>query len=252
MATTRHAPNTVALPPYLPFATFQAAIQNLRTHGLPDKLDKTAWDSRSGGEQKMIIGAFRFLSLIDTGDNVQTILHRLVDTQENSDDEKILIQTLLQTAYPSVFRINLKTASMGAVEGAIGALGVSGTTRDRAVRFFIKASQHCGIELSSRLTMGIRSRTSGMGTSEDADASEAIGSPISTRPRRRRRMSSDDDAPEDRGDIPTNAVKTISLNVGELTLSGTFNPFELEGPERKLVYDIIDLMKKHQQGTKAT
>ena len=46
-----------------------------------------------------------------------------------------------------------------------------------------------------------------------------------------------------------NAVKTITLrNVsGELTLSGTFKPFELDGDERKLVYDITDLMKAYEK-----
>ena len=43
-------------------------------------------------------------------------------------------------------------------------------------------------------------------------------------------------------------MKTVSLRgtAGELTLSGTFNTFDLDGAERKLVYDIIDLMKKYE------
>ena len=41
-------------------------------------------------------------------------------------------------------------------------------------------------------------------------------------------------------------MKTVELaNAGgQLTLSGTFNPFELTGKERQLVYDIIDKMKE--------
>ena len=35
---------------------------------------------------------------------------------------------------------------------------------------------------------------------------------------------------------------------GTLALSGDFNPFELEGAERKLVYDIIDMMNKFERG----
>jgi hypothetical protein len=48
------------------------------------------------------------------------------------------------------------------------------------------------------------------------------------------------------------AVKTVRLRdtEGTLTLSGTFNPLELDGDERKLVYDIVDLMKQYEQKTK--
>ena len=40
---------------------------------------------------------------------------------------------------------------------------------------------------------------------------------------------------------------------GNLTLSGTFNPFELVGSERDLVYSIIDRMQEFEAATeKAT
>ena len=41
-----------------------------------------------------------------------------------------------------------------------------------------------------------------------------------------------------------------ALRSGELTLSGTFNAFELDTEERKLVYEIIDLMKQHEEKNK--
>jgi hypothetical protein len=46
---------------------------------------------------------------------------------------------------------------------------------------------------------------------------------------------------------PGMAVRMVPLrNGGQLTLSGTFNPFDLDGEDRKLVYDIIDLMKAYE------
>jgi hypothetical protein len=46
-------------------------------------------------------------------------------------------------------------------------------------------------------------------------------------------------------------VKTVTLRLagGKLTLSGTFNPLELEGDERKLVYGIVDLMKAYERAS---
>jgi hypothetical protein len=47
-------------------------------------------------------------------------------------------------------------------------------------------------------------------------------------------------------------MKTIQLPgvSGILTISGTFNPFELMGEERDLVYKIIDMMSVFQKASK--
>jgi hypothetical protein len=242
MATTQTVPNGEQIPVYLSFVTFRSAVQNLRTHGLPDKLDRTAWN-RSGGEQSQIISAFRFLGLIDGSDNTQPSLKKLVDARENTEQEKTILSALLREKYGKLFELNLKTATPGAVADAIASYGPTGATRDRAVRFFLKAAYHCGIPLSPRLTSGMRSKDS-------SDPSDSEGEPIAQVTRRRRRRVSAGEIPErHEEEVSGKAVKTVSLleTGGTLTLSGTFNPFELDGDERKLVYDIIDLMKTYEQ-----
>jgi hypothetical protein len=248
MATTQTLPNTEPVPVYLSFVTFRSAVQNLRTHGLPDKLDRTAWN-RSGGEQSQIISAFRFLGLIDGSDNTQPSLRKLVDAQENTEQEKTVLSALLKEKYGKLFELNLKTATPGQVSEAIASYGPTGATRDRAVRFFLKTAYHCGISLSSRLTAGMRSRDS-------SDPSDTQGELPSAMPRRRRRHTPNatETPDENATEISGKAVKTIPLleTGGTLTLSGTFNPFELDGDERKLVYDIIDLMKQYEKKTEKT
>jgi hypothetical protein len=239
--------------PYLPFKTFQSAVQNLRTHGLPDVVDRTTWNSQSGGMQKLIIGAFRFLGLIDDAGNTQPVLRQLVDATENSPEEKSLIASILPTAYPKVFELTLKSATPGQLAEAIALYGVSGATRDRAVRFFLKAANFSRIELSSRLTAGMRSKGN-----HDAAVTEenGPGTPAQPRTRRRRRSVGAHDPVASLSDQAADgkAYKTVQLrNVGgTLTLSGTFNPFELEGEERKLIYDITDLMKAYEKEEKAS
>jgi hypothetical protein len=246
MATTQRTVSTGTLPPYLPFKTFQSAVQNLRAHGLPgEKLDKTTWHSRSSVDQASILGAFKFLGLVDETEHVQPILKKLVDATENSEQEKVVLSGLLRNAYVKAFEINLKTATPGQLDEAIASLGVTGATRDRAVRFFLKAATHCGFELSSRLTAGLRSRSESAASGAEDNEAATSGTP---RPRRRRRSNMSEHDEEPSGE----AVKTIPLKTGELTLSGTFNPFELDTDERKLVYDIIDLMKQHEDKGKKT
>jgi hypothetical protein len=245
MATTSTAP-TSNLPPYLPFATFRVSVQSLRTHGVPDKLDRTAWDSRSGGDRVLISSAFRFFGLVDEQGNPQPILKRLTSVEENSDGEKAILKQLIEYAYSDVCRMNLKTATIGLIAEAIEKMGVTGATRDRAVRFFLKAAHHSGIVLSSRLTSKMRARgeSDSAKTPEDAEESTNGGAP------RRRKRRSQTDTTDHRSQSHSGgaAVKTLTLRGtgGELTLSGTFNAFDLDGAERKLVYDIIDLMKQYE------
>jgi hypothetical protein len=163
--------------------------------------------------------------------------------QGPAGERRDALDALLRENYEKLFELNLKTATPGQVSDAIASYGPTGATRDRAVRFFLKAAYHCGIPLSSRLTAGMRSKDS-------SDPSDTEDAPQVTIPRRRRRRTSVGETPERHEDeISGRAVKTVSLREtgGTLTLSGTFNPFELDGDERKLVYDIIDLMKSYEQ-----
>lgn len=225
-------------------------MQSLRTHGLPEKVDRTAWASRSGGEQGQLLSGFKFLGLIDSGANTQPVLRQLVAATENSHQEKEILSTVLRQGYAKVFELDLTTATIGQIQENIGYYGPTGETRKRAARFFLKAAHHCGIGLSSRLTAGLRSRSDA--TSDTAGENGAPTPPPPSRPRRRRRAPTPV-PPEGREESPTgSSVKTVRLGNagGTLTLSGTFNPLELEGDERKLVYDIVDLMKKYEHEPK--
>jgi hypothetical protein len=224
------------VPVYLSFKTFQSAIQSLRTHGLPDSLDRTAFGSRSGAEQTQILSAFRFMGLLNDSNKTQDPLRTLVKAKENTVEEKTVLTAILRQRYTNAFALNLESATPAQLDKAIGDYGATGATKDRAVRFFIKACEYCGIKLSSRLTARKPRTASGNG-SDDDDTTQSL-----ERPGRRRRKT------EIRS--PTSAnIKTISLpNVGgTLTVSGTFNYFELEGDERQLVLGVIDLLKSFEK-----
>ena len=92
----------------------------------------------------------------------------------------------------------------------------------------MKAADHSGIKVSARLKERKRGSSSkGKGVRRKTNPPEAP--PTEPNP----------------GDGSAVAMKVIQLRMagGSLTLSGTFNPFELVSTERELVYSIIDLMK---------
>jgi len=228
---------SVLVPAYLSFTTFQWAINNLRNHGIPTKIDRSAFGTRSGLEQGQIMGAFKFLSLIDDGGLPQENLKNLVDAGENSEEERMALTRVLKNRYTEVFALNLESATPNQLEAAIGQYGATGSTRDRALRFFIKAVEHCSIPLSTRLTKGIRTRRKPHGNSFRAEKST---------PRKGKKTKTPPLTPPSQpsGD----AMKTITLPgaSGSLTISGTFDFFKLAGSERELVYGIIDKMTEFE------
>jgi len=200
------------------------------------------------------------LGLIDASDNTQDILRELIDTQEDSQEERQVLGGLLTAKYARVFELNLKTATPGALADTIGGYGVTGATRKRAVRFFIKAATHAGIQLSTRLTNNLREHGAANGEDGAQPSGETgdttTSQPVATfrAPRRRRRQAPPPPPPPAPITQPStnNAMKTIQLpNVGgSLAISGTFNPFGLMGDERELVYKIIDMMNDFEQKKK--
>jgi hypothetical protein len=221
------------VPVYLSFKTFQSAVQSLRTHGLPTMLDRTAFGSRSGGEQTQILSAFKFLSLIDDANKTQPVLSKLVGVTEGSVDEKGILLTILKQSYANAFALNLEAATPAQLDKAIADYGAGGSTKGRSVRFFLKAADYCGVKLSARLTA--RKPRSPSSTGDDGD--------------NKKRKNTDSMPP-----IPVKdgaQLKTVTLpNVnGTLTVSGTFNFFDLVGEERTLVLGIIDLINSFAKKT---
>ena len=222
--------------PYVSFRTLQSGVQALRSHGLPAQIDRSVWASKSGADQTALLGAFRFLGLVDSKGKTQALLRKLVDAQEATAEEKDVLGDVLRQSYADLFELNLETLTPAQFAEAIGKYGPQGSTRDRAIRFFVKAAAHCGIKMSGRLTA--RKPRGGGSTPNGGKTQRKGGS-------QRGRTSAPPPPTDPQGTV---AMKTIALPQasGSLSLSGTFNPFELVGAERDLVYSIIDLMKEFE------
>jgi hypothetical protein len=225
-----------AVPVYLSFKTFLAAIQGLRAHGLPSVLDRTAFGSRSGAEQTQILSAFKFLGLIDDANRTQESLRLLKEAKENSEQEKAQLAAILKERYANAFALNLEAATPAQLDKAIAEYGAGGSTKARSVRFFLKALEHCGIKVSTRLTAR-KPRSS--------SPSNGDGDNIPRTSKGRKDTTQVVNTPPTAGQ----AIMTLDLpNVGgKLTISGTFNPFGLVGEERDLVFAISDLMSNFQK-----
>ena len=224
--------------PYVSFKTFQSGVQALRKHGLPDRIDRSVWLTKSGADQTALLSAFHFLGLVDSNGKTQPTLRKLADEEENSTGEKNILADVLRKSYENLFQLNLETLTPTQFAEAIGRYGPTGSTRERSMRFFVKAAGHCGIKMSGRLTAR-KPRSSGT----KANGANA--------PRKGPDPKTPPTTPSAQGQQGAAAMKVIELPHagGSLTLSGTFNPFELVGAERELVYSIIDWMQKFEART---
>lgn len=224
--------------PYVSFKTFQSGVQALRNHGLPAKIDRSVWASKSGADQAALLSAFRFLGLIGPDGSTRSPLEMLTKAREATAEEKNALREILERAYADLFKANLKTLTPAQFSEAIGNYGSQGSTRDRAMRFFVKAGEFCDIEMSGRLTAR-KTRSAG-----------ARGNGANAQRRTKRRAEKTPPAPAQDAQ-GASAMLTINLpQAGEtLTLSGTFTAFDLVGAERELVYSIMDKMKEFEANT---
>ena len=223
--------------PYVSFKTFQSGVQALRHHGLPGKIDRSVWASKSGADQAALLSAFRFLGLIGPDGITQPPLEMLAKAGEATAEEKNILRGVLNHAYADLFKENLETLTPAQFSEAIGKYGSQGSTRDRAMRFFVKAAAFCDIKMSGRLTARKTRSVNARGNGANAQ---------------RKGRKPEDDTPNPPQDTQgASAMKVIKLPgaQGVLVLSGTFNLFELAGSERELVFNIIDSMKDFESKT---
>lgn len=223
--------------PYVPFSTFQTALNFLKSHGVPTRVDRSALPELSGVAQGQVLGAFQFLGLIDEKGTPKDLASLAVDDAK----VKPVLAEVLKRSYAEVFATGLDNASPSEFHAAMQNYKVTGATLTRAKSFFLKAAQFAEVSLSRHLTRktrgGARRRTNG-----------------ATRKRRTSgtKQSASDTTVGKKPRTPDTAMKEIRLPVvgGTLTLSGTFNAFDLVGEERELIYDIVDKMNAYGNKTK--
>lgn len=211
---------------YVPWGTFRNSIDRL-SEGLPHQVDPSVFPTYAGGTRTQLIAALKFLSLIDEDNGTPTdMLRELV--QKNELERKPILKRVLREAYSDLISLNLEKATLDQVSDVMEqSYGVSGTTRTKAVRFFLHGAKEVGIKLSPYLekakpSAGSRTRTKRKNQSKSKKAQTA---PPAT----------------------TEESKTVKLaSGGELTLSANLTFFSLSSEDRKFVFGLISQMEDYE------
>jgi len=219
--------------PYVSFATFCTALDYLKSHGVPDKIDSSVFPNLSGGSVSHLLLSMRFLGTIDDKGRPQAILAQLLDEKTR----KAAMAKLIPQAYASLFsKVDLSKASPSTLDEALRAQKVTGATRRKAKAFLLKAAQFAGLAVSNHLMK--RTRSSGPRASAAPRKSREESGASRPTTHFQRSTSHEDEMPSSR------YSKTIKLPEagGTLILTGDFDPFALQGTERELVYKLADMM----------
>jgi len=133
--------------PYIPYRTFKAFFE--RFDPVPLRIDRSLLRYTSGGNQTMLLQAFRSLGLMSEDGT---------PTEEMSELGKALTQggkeplkKLLMKRYPGVFKLDLNRATGSQLIERLEEMGLSGDTARKAAAFFLAAVEDAGIEYSKHL-----------------------------------------------------------------------------------------------------
>jgi len=212
--------------PYAPFATFITALDHLKEIGLPHIIDRAVFPNFAGIMQGQILGAFKFLGLIDEHGKPSSDLVALTDDK----DRKVILGEVLKKRYSELFSLNLTKVSPSQFDKVIGDYGVAGATHQKAKSFFLKAAQFAELPLSPLLTRKTRSSGGGARRKKVVEVKEQNGfKPLIS-------------------NMDSGTSKTVTLQSGgQLTLSLTVNLFDLVGEDREFVFDIVDKIQMYQK-----
>jgi hypothetical protein len=219
-----------AIAVYLPFKTLLTAITSL-SQALPQKLDKSAWPSFSNLTKGQTFNAFKFLGLVDKDGYVQPVLKDIVKESIDKPEFKTILSDILKDKYSKVIELASQNGTIAQLQETMRGYGVSGTTLERAIRFWTEAAKFSGIKYPENWK-------------------KASGGIV-----RRRKPSTggDSEKPQDRqpelpkgSSSPGGYTKTVipKGNVGTVTLTVSINPLDLAGETRDWFFKLVDVLSE--------
>lgn len=164
---------TSRTPPYVSYKTLTTLIEDLKTVGLPPRIDRSVLSRFSGGVGSQLIMALKSLGLIRSGGEPTTWLADLVKSY-GTQEYKVHLKQVLRYGYPFLQDLSLATATPSMFADAFkSGVDAKEDVLRKCRTFFLHAAKDAGIEIGPRLEKGIAPRAgNGSGTRRKAKASK--------------------------------------------------------------------------------
>jgi hypothetical protein len=148
-------PKDELTPPYMSFGVFRSTVDQLAKSTVPSSpFDRRVLDQLSGADYGALMSGLRFLGYVDEERRATPKFRELVRASIDSDRFKEeLLGTLNERYAPIVAGVDLQHGSASELEKAFRENGgvPAGQMLTKTVRFFVKALQECGIEISPHI-----------------------------------------------------------------------------------------------------
>jgi hypothetical protein len=148
--------------PYVSFKTFTNLIERMATEGTPQRIDRSYLINLPGSTQSMLLSALDTFGLIDDAKRPTERMKALIAA--DPDQLAALIGDLVRRHYGPALNLGDDATQAQLEEVFTEHFSVSGSTRRKAIAFFLAAAKFAGITVSKLFKTPKATGTSGGGT----------------------------------------------------------------------------------------
>lgn len=216
---------------YVAWGTFKNAIEGL-SQAIPNRIDKTVYPGLNPAVVSQLLTAYKFLGLTEDNGKPTGLLQSLAVRDEAIRKQQL--ESIIRLRYADLFNLDLlKTTPAELSEKMEKSYGVSGDTREKAIRFFLAATVYLGIPASPLL---LKASSANGGTRKKRAPKARVATPPSP--------PGNDPLASNNG---SSRVITLASG-GTLTLSASMNYLGLNPTDRKFFSDLIDRLDEYEKG----
>ncbi len=137
--------------PTIAYGTFANFVNRMR-HGLPSRVDRSVMQSLSGGTQSQLIGALRFLDLIDVKGKPNELFGELV--RADGTDRQRLLRRTIDHSYKFVCGkgFDLERGTRHELEKVFAEQGAAGLRLQKVVAFFLALAEDAALKISIHIS----------------------------------------------------------------------------------------------------
>lgn len=128
-------------PPYVPFLTFLNALKSLTEHGVPGQIDKSVLSNFSGGTQRQLFPALRFMGFINENDEPTDSLEQYANA--DTEGQKTILKNNLADRYPDQINI-LPNGTAQQLKDSFNYIDLKSSVKDKCITFFLKTAEYRG------------------------------------------------------------------------------------------------------------
>jgi hypothetical protein len=148
-----------ALPPYIPFKTFQGFIEKLKDTAVPERVDTSLLKSYSGSIGRQIVAALKFLKLLDDNNFATQELPRIVKAYGTPEWQDTFADILGMSYSEVLSDLNLDVATFGQLQDRFKAWGAEGQVLQKCISFYLAATINVGWTISPHVANRERTRS---------------------------------------------------------------------------------------------